>query len=328
MLGVLEVEEERNLLSEAAEEDTEEKREVKTEEREVDQLATDAAEPIDLPHHTLQHYKTPDKAYGSLADRKTELIMAEENTEVEEEEWEMVNSSPEESLDLVLTSDFTQAQTGSGLGHKGDGAGLKVEQVFIVDEDDVELSAYEELNLVVAEKKSDLEDASCESQSERSQEERCPEGALQTLCFEKGAHAGTFAPLQELSSVSGIISEEPPVYSVECKQNLPHLPAHTTHTLEEVLGGNTEYKGDQNISANTIVKVECKEASGPEDEVFQYISLDRKREKSPPVLQREIVAQSTEQESEIQILMPPSVIPNRAETVTSTKKTCHCCTVM
>ncbi|MCI4385170.1 hypothetical protein PGIGA_G00047280 [Pangasianodon gigas] len=320
VLGVLEVEVEGNLLSKAAQEDTEEKRNTKTEEQEVAQLA------MDLPHHLLQHNKTPDEARDSLADRKMELIMAEDDAEVEEEEWEMVNCSPEEGLDMVLTCDLTQAQTDSSLGHKGDGAVLKVEQVFIMDEvEDLEIGASEVLSLVVAEKSSDLQNTSCESWSERSQEERPPEGALQNLCFEKGAHIGTSAPLQELSNVSGVISDESP----ECKQNLPHLPAHTTQAVKEILGDETEYKGDQDISASRIVKMEWKEASGPEDEVFQYIPLDRKREKSPPVLQREMVAQSIEQESEIQTLMPPSTTPNRAETVTSTKrKTCHCCTVM
>ncbi|XP_026772994.3 uncharacterized protein DDB_G0290301 isoform X2 [Pangasianodon hypophthalmus] len=322
VLGVLEVEVEveGNLLSKAAQEDTEEKRNAKTEEQEVAQLA------MDLPHHLLQHNKTPDEALNSLADRKMELIMAEDDAEVEEEEWEMVNCSPEEGLDMVLTCDLTQAQTDSSLGHKGDGAVLKVEQVFIMDEEeDLEIGASEVLSLVVAEKSSDLQDTSCEFQSERSQEERPPEGALQTPCFGKGALVGTSAPLQELSNVSGIISEESP----ECKQPLLHLPVHTSQAVKEILGDNTEYKGDQGISASRIVKMEWKETSGPEDEVFQYIPLDRKREKSPPVLQREMVAQSIEQESEIQTLMPPSATPNRAETVTSTKrKTCHCCTVM
>ncbi|MCJ8739384.1 hypothetical protein PDJAM_G00046510 [Pangasius djambal] len=317
VLGVLEVEVEGNLLSESAQEDTGEKRNAKTEEQEADQLA------VDLPHHLLQHNKTPDEACDSLADRTMELIIAEDDAEVEEEEWEMVNCSPEEGLDLVPTSDLTQAQTESSLGHEGDGAVLKVEQVFIMDEEeDLEIGASEVLSLVVAEKSSDLQGTSCESRAERSREERPPEGALQTLSFEKGAHAGTSAPLQELSNVSCIISEESP----ECKQNLPHFPAHTTRALK---GDNTEYKGDQGISASRIVKTEWKEASGPEDEVFQYIPLERKRETSPPVLQRKMVAQSTEQESEIQTLMPPSATPNRAETVTSTKrKTCHCCTVM
>ncbi|XP_017349153.1 uncharacterized protein LOC108279429 isoform X2 [Ictalurus punctatus] len=316
VLEVLEVEMKRNLLSKAAHEDTEEKRKVKTEEQEVDQLA------VDLLHHSLQHNKTADEAHGSLADRKIELIMAEDSAAVEEEEWEMVNCSPEEGLGLVLTSDLTQAQIDLGFGPKGDGTILKVEQVFIMDEEDVGIGASEVLSLVVAEKKSDLEDTSCESLSERTQVERPPGGALQTL-YEKGAHAGTSAPLQELSNVSDINS---PVYSVEYERNLPHLPAHV---VEEILGDNTEYKGDQSISADRIVKVELKEALGPEDEVFQNISLDKKREKSSSLLQREMVAQSTEQESEIQILMPPSVAPNRAETVTPTKrKTCHCCTVM
>ncbi|XP_053466749.1 uncharacterized protein LOC128599260 [Ictalurus furcatus] len=321
VLEVLEVEMKRNLLSKAAHEDTAEKRKVKTEEQEVDQLA------VDLLHHSLQHNKTADEAHGSLADRKIELSMAEDNAAVEEEEWEMVNCSPEEGLGLVLTSDLTQAQIDSGFGHKGDGTILKVEQVFIMDEEeDVGIGASEVLSLVVAEKKSDLEDTSCESPSERTQEERPPGGALQTLSYEKGAHAGTSAPLQELSNVSGINS---PVYSVEYEWNLPHLPAHTTHAVEEILGDNTEYKGNQSISADRIVKVELKEALGPEDEVFQNISLDKKREKSSSLLQMEMVAQSTEHESEIQILMPPSVAPNRAETVTPTKrKTCHCCTVM
>ncbi|KAF4092709.1 hypothetical protein AMELA_G00023970 [Ameiurus melas] len=182
VLEVLEVEMERNLLSKAAHEDTEEKRKAKTEEQEVDQLA------VDLLHHSLQHNKAADEAHGSLADRKIELIMVEDNAAVEEEEWEMVNCSPEEGL--VLTSDLTQAQIDSGLGHKGDGAILKVQQVFIMDEEeDLGIGASEVLNLVVAEKKSDLEDTSCESLSERTQEERPPEGALQTLSYEKGAHA-------------------------------------------------------------------------------------------------------------------------------------------
>lgn len=286
MLEVLEDEAEGNPVSEAAQEDTEEKRKAKTKEHETDQLAVDAVEPVDLPCQSLEQIKTPDEAHFSLADIKTELIMAENNAE--EEEWEMVNCCPDKDLDLVLTSDLIQV--------------LNVEQVFIMDEEEgLEVSASEMLSLVVAEKKSDLEDTSCE---------KPPECALQNLFLEKAAHAGTSAPLKELSNVSGVISEESSVFSVECQQNMPHLLAHTAPAVEE----------------SRIVKGEWKEASG---EVHQYILIDRQREKSPSLKQREMVAHTTEQESEIQTLMPPSGAPASAETVTLTKKkTCQCCTVM
>lgn len=316
---------EKTLNSKASQEDTEDKIKATTEEQEVHQSTVKAMEPADLPNHPSEESTPLDEAHFSLADRKTELITAEDNAEREEEEWEMVNCSPEEGLDLVPTSDLTSdlAQTDSGMDHTSDGAVLKVEQVFIMDEEeDIDSGTSEVLNFVVAAKKSDLEDTTCESWFERSREERPPEGALQTLCLGKGAHAGTSA----LSNISGMISEEPPV---ECKQNLPHLPAHTTQAVEEILGDSTVCKGEQSTPASRSVNVEWKEASGPDDEVFQYISLDRKSEKSPSLLPREMVAQSTEQESEIQILMPPSVTPNRAETVTSAKSnTCLCCTVM
>lgn len=314
----MEVEVESNLFSKASEEDN---ITATTEEQEVNQLAVDAEELVDLSHHSFEQYTSPDEPHFILADRNTEIVTAEDNAEVQEEEWEMVNCSPEESLDLVLTSDLAQAQTDLGLDQRGNGVVLKVDQIFIMnEEEDLEIGASEVLNLVVAAKKSDLEDTSCESRSEKSREERPPEGALQTLGLEKGAHADTCA----LSNVS--VSGKP---SLESKQNLPHLPAHTTQALEEIIADNTVYNGDQSIPASRNVNVEWKETSGPEDEVFQYISLDKKRKKSPPLLQRKMVAQSAEQESEIQILMSPSVTPNRAETVTSTKrKTCHCCTVM
>lgn len=316
----MEVKVERSLLSKEAQEDTEEKRKGKTEDQKVDQLAVDVIESVIRANHSLEQNRSPDEAHLSLADRKMELIMAEGDAEVEEEEWEMVNCSPEEGLDLVLKSDLTQAQTDSGLSHEGDGAVLKVGQVFIMDEEeDLEIGASEVVSLVVAVKRCDLEDTLCASWPERNQEESPLEGALQIHCLEKGVHAGTAAQ----SNVSGIISEEHPVYSVKFKQQLPHLPEHTTQALEESLGDSTVYKEDQSISASKIAHVEWKEASGPEDS----ISLDRKREKSPPLLQREMVTQSSE--PEIQILMPPSVTPNIPETVPSTKrKTCHCCSVM
>lgn len=305
MLGVLEVEAERNLVSEAAQEDTEKKRTAKTEEQETEQLAMDAVEPVGLPHHSLPQITTPDEANFSLAGKKTELIMAEDDAE--DEEWEMVNCGPEEDLDIVLTSDLIQVQSDTGLEQKGDDAILKVEQVFIMDEEeDLEVGTAEVLSLVVSEKKSDLEDTSCEKQ---------------TLYLEKVAHASTSAPLKKLSNVSGIISEES---SVECKQNMPHLPAHASG---EILRANTEYKEDQRLPTSRIVKVECKDASGPEDEVHHYIPLDREREKCPALKKGKMVAQGSE--PEIQILMPHSETPKKAETVTSTKrKTCHCCTVM
>ncbi|KAK3520513.1 hypothetical protein QTP70_024125 [Hemibagrus guttatus] len=317
VIEVLEVEVERNQVSEAAQEDTEEKRKAKTEEQETNQLTMDTVEPVDLPCQSLEQIKTPDETHFSLADIKTELIMAENNPE--DEEWEMVNCCPEEDLDLVLTSDLIQVQSDSGLDQKSDEV-LKVEQVFIMDkEEDLEVGASEVLSLV-AEKKSDLEDTSCE---------KPPECAFQNTFLEKVAHAGTSAPSQELSNVSGIIFEESSVFSVECNQNMPHLPAYTTHAVEEILGDNTENKENQRIATSSIVKGEWKKASGAEDEVHQYIPIDREREKSPSLKQREMAAHSTEQESEIQTLMPPGGTPAGAETVTSTKrKTCQCCTVM
>lgn len=268
--GVIEVNVERNMLSKAEQEDTEEKRKEKTEDQELDHLAMHALEAVDLFYDSLKQNRSSDEAHFFLADRKVEPIMAEGETELEEEGWEMVNCSPEESLGLMLISDLTQTQTDSGLSHTGDEAVLEVEQVLIIDEEeDLEIGSPEMLSLVVAAKKSDIEDPFCESWQDRNREEKRPEGELQTLCLEKAAQARTSA----LSNVSGIISEKPPVYSVKSTQNLPNPPVHAT--------------------------------------------------------QIQMVSQSTEQEIEIQIVKPSSVTPNRAETVTLTKrKTCHCCTVM
>lgn len=304
------------MVSKASEEDTEEPIKAMTEEQEVKHIAMDTVEPVDLPHHSLEHNMSSNEDHFTSADKNMGIIMEADIAEVEEEEWEMVNCSPEEGSDLVLTSDLTQAQTDSGLSHKAEGEVLKVEQVFIMDvEEDLDIGASEVLNLVVALKKSDLEDTACKFGSETSREESPPGGALRNICLEKEADAG----VSVLSNVSGIISEKPPL---EGKQIQPHLPAHTTQALEEILGDYTVCKEDQCIPANRIV--EWKEASGAEDEVFQYISLDRKREKSSSLLKSETDAKSTEEESEIQILMPPSVTPKRAET----RKTCYCCIVM
>ncbi|KAM9456691.1 uncharacterized protein Hap1MRO34_018080 isoform 2-T2 [Clarias gariepinus] len=311
VLEVLEVEVKRDLLSQASHEHTEEKREVKTEEPAVHHLA------VALPHLSLQPNVTPNKADEYLAGRKTELMMPEGGIEVEEDEWEMVNCGPEEGLDL------TQTHTDSSFGHEGDAAVLKVAEVLILDEEE-ELDFGESmvLNIVVA-KKSDLEDTSCESQSERSTEQTTSDVALKTLSFEEGPHDDTIAvPLQELPNVSGIISEEPLVVVdlVGSKLNLPHRTDNTEHTV------------DKDISATRIVKAECNEASGPKYkcEVVEYFSSDRKKEKSPALLQRAMTGQNVKQESETNMLMSPSVTPNRAETVTSKKKskTCLCCTVL
>ncbi|KAG7335051.1 hypothetical protein KOW79_001647 [Hemibagrus wyckioides] len=206
VLEVLAVEAEGNPVSEAAREDTEEKRKAKTEEHETDQSAMDTVEPVDLPCQSLEQIKTPDETHFSLADIKTELNMAENNDE--EEEWEMVNSCPDEDLDLVLTSDLIQAQSDSGLDQTSDEEVLKVEQVFIMDEEeDLEVSASEVLSLVVAEKKSDLEDTSCE---------KPPECALRNLFLVKAAHAGTSAPLKELSNVSALALGRCPINQHLC----------------------------------------------------------------------------------------------------------------
>lgn len=295
------------MLLKASEEATEEPINAMTEEQEVIQLAVDGmdgVEPVDLPHHLLEENRSKDEDHFTLADGNMDITMAADNAEVEEEEWEMVNCSPEEGSDVMLTSDLTQAQTDFGLSHIAEGTVLKMEQVFILDEgEDLEIGASEVLNLVVAAKKSDLEGTACESGSEGSGEET-------------GADAG----ISTLSKVSG----KPPL---EGKQNLPLLPAHTTQALEEILEDYTVYKEDHSIPASSIVNVEWKEASGTEDEAFQYISLDRKREKAPSMLKSEKVARSTEEESEIQILMPPSVTPKRADTLKK-RKTCYCCIVM
>ncbi|KAF5908147.1 paralemmin-1-like isoform X1, partial [Clarias magur] len=190
--NVLEVEVERVLLSQAAQEYTEEKREIKTEEQEVHHLA------VALTHYSLQPNVTPNEADDYLADRKTELIMPEGGIEVEEDEWEMVNCSPEEGLDL------TQTHTDSSLAHEGDGAVLKVAQVFILNEEE-ELEICGEsvvLNIVVAEK-SDLEETSCESRADSSTKQTPSDVALKTLSFDKGAHGDIIAaPLQKMPDVS------------------------------------------------------------------------------------------------------------------------------
>lgn len=316
MLRLLETGVEGSRVSEAAQEHMEELRKATAGEQEVDQLAVAAVELVAPPHRSSEQIKTPDEAHFSLVGRIPELSVAEDNAGVEEEEWEMVNCSLEEGLDLVLRSDLTQAQSDSGLDQEG--AVLKVEQVFIMDdEEDLEVRASEVMCLVVTEKTSKFEDTSSDSYCKKP-----PESALQTLCLEKGAHECTSVPFPKPSNMLGIASEEPLVFSVECKQN---LPAHTAQILRE----NTEYKKDQGMQTSRIVKVDWKETSGPEDEVHQYIPLDRKKEQSSSLLQRERAAQSTDQESEIQILTSPSGTPNRAETFTSTKgKTCQCCTVM
>ncbi|TSK87523.1 Paralemmin-3 [Bagarius yarrelli] len=209
VIKVLDVELKINLVSSAAQ-DTEEKSKATTKKQEVVQLTVAASNQTSL----------------SLED---------------DEEWEVVNCTPEEAMDLLA-----QDQSDLCLDNKHDRTVLEVEHIFIMDEEeDLEVSPSEVLSLVVAKRKSDLEEASCEKPYE---------GALQTLSLKKGAH------VQELGYVPGTISEEPSVFSVD-----------RTSAQKEILGDNTKKQDRRSISASTNVKAERKEASGLEDEARDQV---------------------------------------------------------
>lgn len=308
VLDVPDVETEKDLFPKEVQEDTEEKKNEKTEQQEVTQLTKNAVAPDDLTQISLQRRQIPHESYFSSTG-KSEVIMTGSDAEVEGEKIGILSCSPEKKK-LVLTSDLTQAQTDSGVSDKGDEAVLKADYVNTDKKQDLESGASEVLSLAVVAGKSNFEDASYEFHPERSQEERTPEAASQTLCSEARAHEGTAG----LSNVSGIISEKPLVYSIECKHDHIHLLAQPTQALANDKG----YKGDQKVNEKQ------RKTSGPKDKKSQNSSIKRKRD-----TKGEMVAQSTEQDSEIQILMPPNLTLNRAETVTTTsKKTCSCCTVM
>lgn len=306
------VETEKDLFPKEVQEYKEEKKNEKTEQQEVTQLTKNAVAPDDLTQISLQRRKIQQESYFSSTG-KSEVFMTGSDAEVEGVKMGILSCSPEKKT-LVLTSDLTQAQTDSGVSDKGDEAVLKADYINTDKKQDLKIGASEVLSLAVVAGKSNCEDASHEYQPKRSQEERTPEAASQTLCLETRAHEGTAG----LSNVSGIISEEPLVYSIECKQDHIHFLAQPTQALEDDKG----YKGDQKV------KEKWRKTSAPKDKKSQNSSIKRKRH-TFPCLKGEMVAQSTEQDSEIQILMPPSLTPNRAETVTLTnKKTCSCCTVI
>ncbi|XP_037400488.1 paralemmin-1-like isoform X1 [Pygocentrus nattereri] len=278
---------------------------------------------------------------------------------VEEDEWEGVNCRPEEGLDPVVLTflGFTQVQTGSGLGYEDEGGLLKVEQIFIASDEDSKVDPSEELSPITAEKMPEHEESTkCEesqsepgvslpSFSERTQEETPPEVTLQMVCLDVELGAGVSVPLQELNNVSDIMdSEEAAEDSVtEVQHNLPQIPTETTNVagdakevLEdstEAVTENTEEQGictsRTGVEAQRVVKLEGKHESDLEDDVFQDVLLDGNGETSQTLIESETVAQSIGQVPEIQTLVSPSVILNRAGGETSTKnKTCQCCTVM
>ncbi|XP_036446470.1 paralemmin-1-like isoform X2 [Colossoma macropomum] len=336
-----------------------------TGEPEVEQSSEDAGEPTDLTHDALQQEKKqhrssavskPEEEEGGLNERR-DVVDEEERDKVkvregevgvEEDEWEVVNCRPEEGLDPVVLTflGFTQVQTGSGLGYEDEGGLLKVEQVFIASDNDSKVDPSEELSPITAEKIPEHEESTkCEesqpepgvslaSYSEGTREETSPVVTLQTVCFDVGPGAGVSVPLQELSNVSDIM---------DVQHNLPHVPTDTTDVAgaaKEVLGDSTEAATENteeqgicmsrtDVETQRVVKMERKHESDLEDEVFQDVPLDGNGETSQTLIQRETVAQSTEQEPEIQTLVSPSVTLNRAGGETSTKnKTCQCCVVM
>ncbi|KAL6477067.1 hypothetical protein MHYP_G00155660 [Metynnis hypsauchen] len=317
--------------------------------------------------HGSSAVSKPEEEEGGLNERRD--VVAEEEWDkgkvrkgevgVEEDEWEGVNCRPEEGLDPVVLTflGFTQVQTGSGLGYEDEGRLLKVEQIFIASDEDSKVDPSEELSPITAEKILEHEESTkCEesqpepsvslaSYSERTREETPPEVTLQMVCFDVELGAGVSVPLQELSNVSDIMdSQEAAEDSVtEVQHNLPHIPTETTNVAgdaKEVLRDSTEavtenieeqgiFTSRTGVEAQRVVKLEGKHESDLEDEVFQDVPLDGNGETSQTLIEGETVAQSAEQEPEIQTLVSPSVILNRAGGETSTKnKTCQCCTVM
>ncbi|XP_072550372.1 uncharacterized protein [Salminus brasiliensis] len=311
----------------------------------------------ELTHDALQQDDTSD----SLAVCKTEAeepgvnerrdgVDREEKLDgeakVQEEDWEMVNCRPEEGLDPVVLSflGFTQVQAGSGLGFAAEGAVLKVEDVLIAGEEDVEMGLSGELGPVTVENQSEREESpKCEESAASSAscpEEIPPEGTLQAVPFAgTGAGTGISVALQEMNNVSDIMdSKESTEDSTEAQQSLPCISSDTREVIKEdikdVLEDSAEAEEQGAHIARTVVEVkaaeemEIKHGSNLEDEVFEDIPLDGNKETSQTVRQRATVAQSIEEEPEIQALVSPSVAPNRAGGEAAKRKTCQCCTVM
>ncbi|XP_066498517.1 enolase-phosphatase E1-like [Hoplias malabaricus] len=263
----------------------------------------------------------------------------EEEVEVGEDKWEMVSCRPEERLDpVVLTfQGFTMVQTAPGLSfsYREEGRVLKVEQVYISNEEDGDKVTSEDLNLITAENMSAKEESpqseepasSSASRSKGTLQKPPPEVTLETVCLDIGpATAAISVPLQELSDVSDVTgSGEAPVPDVP--QNPPQIP-----DVSEDAKGNVstvEHAVRTGLEAQRVVKTELKHEPDLEDEVFQDVPLDGNGETSQASIQRERAAQSTEQKPEIQALMPPSETPKRAGGKTTNKRmTCQCCTVM
>ncbi|XP_037400489.1 paralemmin-2-like isoform X2 [Pygocentrus nattereri] len=322
------------------EQEEQKEKKAQTGEPEFEQSSEDAGEPTDLIHDPLQQEK---QQHCSSAVSK-----------LEEEEGGL-----NERRDVVAEEerDKGKVQTGSGLGYEDEGGLLKVEQIFIASDEDSKVDPSEELSPITAEKMPEHEESTkCEesqsepgvslpSFSERTQEETPPEVTLQMVCLDVELGAGVSVPLQELNNVSDIMdSEEAAEDSVtEVQHNLPQIPTETTNVagdakevLEdstEAVTENTEEQGictsRTGVEAQRVVKLEGKHESDLEDDVFQDVLLDGNGETSQTLIESETVAQSIGQVPEIQTLVSPSVILNRAGGETSTKnKTCQCCTVM
>ncbi|KAK1799252.1 hypothetical protein P4O66_007494, partial [Electrophorus voltai] len=246
----------------------------------------------------------------------------EGEVDVEGDVWEMVYCNPEKGLNELTSLDFMQAQPGLGpLHYKDDRAVPKVEQDCITDE-------KKHLEVGPSETKSkgkefpESEESKSDSVTMKlsyldgSQEDMQQEVTLQIPCFDTEVASDASVPLQELSNVLGILAaEEAPKNSIEIWQNLPQSPTNTNNVVEdakEILDDSTratpENKEEQGTStARTGAEVEGvgkivrKESTvkGFEDEIFQEVPLEGKKELLQSFTQREIAVQSIEQEPEL-----------------------------
>uniref|UniRef100_A0A3B4EIT9 Uncharacterized protein n=1 Tax=Pygocentrus nattereri TaxID=42514 RepID=A0A3B4EIT9_PYGNA len=288
------------------EQEEQKEKKAQTGEPEFEQSSEDAGEPTDLIHDPLQQEKQQhcssavsklEEEEGGLNERRD--VVAEEERDkgkvrerevgVEEDEWEGVNCRPEEGLDPVVLTFLGFTQVQTGSG--------------LGYEDEGGLLKVEQIFIA-----SD-EDSKVDPSEELSPitAEKMPEHEESTKCEESQSEPGVSLP-----SFSERTQEETP----------PEVTLQMV-CLDVELGAGVS------VPLQEVVKLEGKHESDLEDDVFQDVLLDGNGETSQTLIESETVAQSIGQVPEIQTLVSPSVILNRAGGETSTKnKTCQCCTVM
>lgn len=325
----------------------------------VEHSTEDLQKTTDPTHDSQQQDKTPEKEVEPEDVRGNDMDVREAKVQQEEEgdeEWEMVNCRPEEGLDPMVLSflGFTQVQA------EDQGAVLKAEQVLIGGEEVPEMNLSENPSPVTVENiKSVNEESQKGTGNEESQfntvesSELCPEEGFseetsKDVMLDTGA--GESVGLHDMDNISDIMdSEDVSTEEPNEEQQTPpqisndtlKVPDVTEEVPEDSAGSSITYTEDQDrLPARTeaeaqrveeFPKVEIiKHGPNPEDEIFEDVPLDGKKQTPQTLKQRGTAAQSFEQEPEIQALVSPDVSPNRARgggEITK-HKTCQCCSVM